>query len=238
MERPIENSFLGWLDSLYRRMNRLLILTSNKNIYHRIKCPRNHPLGGLMSCPHSDSVFRFCFKLIWVFSSPILPELQIQFDVEIGKLIKMKKRASDIADVVKEDIIFVQTVVLLGTVAGNGQDLLNCLQDSSGAGCSGNVLMNWTLRFESIMDHDSWFSRFWFLKLCKVNTIDSSAGLIETPHPYESNTLYMFEVPSPSASQSFTFQFTEFEVSKGILSFIKIKIWNIIFNVLIHKNNL
>ena len=38
--------------------------------------------------------------------------------------------------------MFVQTVVLLGTVAGNGQDLLNCLQDSSGAGCSGNVLMN------------------------------------------------------------------------------------------------
>ena len=73
--------------------SRRLILTSNKNIYHRIKCPRNHPLGGLLSCPHSDSVFRFCFKLIWVFSSPILPELQIQFDVEIGKLIKMKKPA-------------------------------------------------------------------------------------------------------------------------------------------------
>ena len=73
--------------------SRRLILTSNKNIYHRIKCPRNHPLGGLLSCPHSDSVFRFCFKLIWVFSSPILPELQIQFDVEIGKFIKIKKRA-------------------------------------------------------------------------------------------------------------------------------------------------
>ena len=73
--------------------SRRLILTSNKNIYHRIKCPRNHPLGGLLSCPHSDSVFRFRFKLIWVFSSPILPELQIQFDVEIGKFIKINKRA-------------------------------------------------------------------------------------------------------------------------------------------------
>ena len=58
-----------------------------------------------------------------------------------------------------------------------------------------------------------------FKKTPKVNTIASSAGVIETPHPYESNKLYMFEVPSPSASQSFTFQFTEFEVSEVFKAF-------------------
>lgn len=75
------------------------------------------------------------------------------------------------------------TLILLGTAAGSGEDLLNCLQDKTATGCS-------------------------------VTTIDPSAGAgyIETPHPYDKNTLYIFEATNTDADKSFTIQFLEFEV--------------------------
>ena len=197
-------------NALYRR----LILTPSKNIYHRFKCPRNHPLGDLLSCPHSDSVFRFRFKLIWVFSSPILPELQIQFDVEIGKFIKMKK---ELFRWRRYDFCLDS-----GSLGNRGREWAG-LVELSPRFFWRRVLRK---RFSKLNNpfrvyHGSEGSDL--AKLSSVTTIDSSTGLIETPHPYESNKLYMFEVPSPSASQSFTFQFTEFEVSIGTLSFFPIK---------------
>lgn len=48
-----------------------------------------------------------------------------------------------------------------------------------------------------------------------VQTSDAVSGTYETPHPYQNDALYMYEVTLPEGGTSITWQLSEFEVDQS-----------------------